>query len=122
MSFNSNEYFFCVSECTIFNIFCTDELVLPLHTTRDFVCVSRNTILWVVNTSIFTDNTQFPDGSAIVYRELSNGSTQANLTFRANHERNNTNIRCGITSYPDFTLYTLLNYTITIQGNTLNLI
>ena len=91
--------------------------MLPLYTTRDFVCVSphENTIiLWVVNESVIIENTKLPDGIAIAYQKLPDGSTQSNLTFRADAEGNNTNIRCVITSFSD--PYAFLNYTITIQG------
>ena len=85
----------------------------------DFVCVSphENTkILWAVNESVIIENTKLPDGIAIAYQKLPDGSTQSNLTFRADAERNNTNIFCVITNFCDLSSYAFLNYTITIQG------
>ena len=90
--------------------------MLPLYTTRDFVCVSphENTRIWAINESVIIENTKLPDGIVIADQKLPDGSTQSNLTFRADSEGNNTNIRCVITNFSD--PYTFLNYTITIQG------
>ena len=98
---------------------CTDELVLPLHTTREFAYVTPAetsfSITWAVNTSVVSENTQFSDEIAIAYQKLPDGSTQGNLTFRADAEGNNTNILCVITNFINLFTYTF-NYTIIIQG------